>query len=186
MAVKTEEYTFVPDETIIENVSIDYRNFSGIQLPFNDRGKRNFVVVLSESLARDLESKGWNIRWQKRQPPYDDEPPRPILKVHVNYSGRTEPQVYLITSKGKTKLSEDLLPILDGFSPKQILNVDLQIRPWRYRTDEPNQISAYLQSMWVTIQENRLEEKYADIPDTEGASGDAQSMITFNPEEAGN
>ena len=151
------------DRITMQNVKIVYRNFSGLAGQYNEAGDRNFCVVLGEELARQMEADGWNIRWQ---PPYEEgDPMRPILKVRVKYRTRDgrptrPPKVILITSRGKNILTERQVMLLDL---ADIIETDLIINPYEY---ERGKFTAYLDSIFVTIRENELELKYADVPDS--------------------
>jgi hypothetical protein len=169
-----------PDQRQIitfEGCTILYRNFSGVPGKFNEAGDRNFNVVLDEKTAKAMEKDGWNVKWQ---PPYNEEDPqRPILKVNVKYRDRTgkpvkAPRVLLITGKGKTVLEESMLPILDWAT---IVNVDISIVPYNYTAMGRSGISAYLRSIYVTIEDDPLEEKYGDVPDS------AQNTIVTEPHD---
>lgn len=162
-----------------EGVKIVYRNFSGVPGKFNEAGDRNFNVVLDAETAKAMEKDGWNVKWQ---PPYnEEEDKRPILKVNVKYRGRggkptRAPRVVLITRHGKTLLDESMLPILDW---ADIMNVDMSISPYNYEALGRTGISAYLRSIYVTIRDDPLEDKYMDVPDS------AQSVIVTEPAEEG-
>jgi hypothetical protein len=66
----------------------------------------------------------------------------------------------LITSRGRTNLGEDAVEMLDW---ADILNVDLIVRPYEWNVNGKTGIKAYLQSIYVTIQEDALEQKYSEL-----------------------
>ena len=139
----------------IEGARIIFRNFKGEASQFNRKGDRNFCVVLDEEIAKDLESEGWNV---KRKPPREDGDDELIyLKVKVAF-GNYPPVIKQITSCGATKLDEDTVMILDTAA---IENVDLIISPYEYDVNGKTGIAAYLRKMYVTIQEDDLDKKYA-------------------------
>ena len=160
---------------LLENRRIHFRNFSGAAGRYNNEGNRNFVVFLDEDEARAMEADGWNIKWLK--PRDEDDSPAPIVKVQVKWpkegSKARPPRVILITSKGKTQLKEDMVELLDW---ADIENVDMIVRPWRWEINGNTGISAYLNSIYVTIREDELEKKYMDVPDS------ASSAIVLNDE----
>ena len=146
---------------VIENANIKFRNFSGKQGLMNPQGRRNFVVfieddVLAESLVRD----GWNVKWLK--PLEEGDPRQPILPITVSYSYKP-PEVFLITSRGRTKLGEKELDLLDW---ADIKTADMTIRPYHWTFGDAEGISARLQKLYVTIREDPLERKYQDVPDS--------------------
>lgn len=148
------------DNTVLmEGVQIIFRNFAGKEGQYNREGDRNFAVKLSDEVAEMLANDGWNVK--QLQPREDDEEglPQPYLPVSVNYRGRP-PRIVIITSRGRTNLEEEQVEMLDW---ADIENVDLIVRPYSWEVQGKTGIKAYLQSMYVTIREDALEMKYADM-----------------------
>lgn len=144
-----------------ENRRILYRNFAGQPDQFNPQGgKRTFSVVLEEDEGKAMEADGWNVKF----PPPREEGDVPIgtLKVNVKYGGRGRPpRVMLVTKRNKTQLDETTVASLDW---ADITNVDLTVRPYHWEVGGKTGISAYLVTAWVTINEDPLDAKYADVP----------------------
>jgi len=141
----------------IENINIEgaklmFRNFSGNEGKFNPAGRRNFCVVIPEDNVDQLRALGWPIKELAAR----DEEEEPIfyLQVKVNYN-RIPPKIYMVTGKKKTLLTEASVNSLDY---AEIKNVDLTIRAYEW---EPGKLSAYVQSMYVTIVEDEFADKYA-------------------------
>lgn len=141
-------------------------NFSGDRDQFNDRGDRTFNVVLPEDLARDLAGDGWNVRHSKprkdaSQQEIDEFESVPFLPVKVGYKMHP-PRVVMIgeTSRRRTELGEDTISLLDD---ADIVYVDLMIRPREWEMNGKEGIRAYLKTMYVTIAENELDLKYAEM-----------------------
>ena len=151
-------------EITVEGASIIFRNFQGKKSDFNEEGNRNFGLLLDEELAESLKEDGWNVKYLKPRPGEEDMPRQAWLPVKVKY-GKVPPIAVLITGGGKkkTRLSEENINQLDW---ARIKNVDLIVRPYQYPEmhNRPAGIAAYLKSIYVTIQEDALEEKYGDIP----------------------
>lgn len=158
------------DPVIFENCRIIFRNFSGTQGKYNAEGDRNFNLLLDEETASAMLEDGWNVKYLK--PRDEDTEPQPRLEVSVSYKGRP-PRVVMITSRGRTNLGEDMVNILDW---AEIENVDLSLNPYLWDVNGRQGIKAYLRSIFVTIHEDRLELKYADVPDS------GQSAIMMDSE----
>lgn len=147
------------DNTVMmEGVRIIFRNFSGKEGQYNREGDRNFAVLIDEKTAEMMAADGWNVKVLK--PRDDDEenaPPQAYLPVAVNFRGRP-PRIVMITSHNRTTLDESQVETLDWVD---ILNVDLIVRPYEWTVNGKSGIKAYLQSMYITIEEDPLEAKYS-------------------------
>lgn len=144
---------------IIENARIGFRNFSGKEGRFNPAGRRNFCVFLEDELAELLVEDGWNIKWL--EPREEEETRQAYLQVSVNYSNYP-PKILLITSRGKTLVTEEMVNMLDW---AEIENVDLIIRPYRWGPiNDKSGIKAYAKAMYITIVEDQFEQKYMGLP----------------------
>lgn len=154
------------DNTVLmEGVRIVFRNFAGKEGMYNREGDRNFAVLLDPDVAARMDKDGWNVKWLKSRE--EDEPEQAYLQVSVNFKGRP-PKVVMITSRGRTTLHEDEVELLDW---ADIRNVDLIIRPYEWAVNGKTGIKAYLQSIFVTIEEDALELKYSELEDVQPRGG---------------
>jgi hypothetical protein len=150
----------VNDNTVLmEGVRIIFRNFAGKEGQYNREGDRNFAVLLDDTIANTMAEDNWNIKWLKPREEDEDEVPQAYLQVSVNFKGRP-PRIVLITSRGRTNLQEDQVEMLDW---ADIMNVDLIVRPYEWTVNGKTGVKAYLQSIYVTIEEDALERKYAEL-----------------------
>ena len=148
------------DNTVLmEGVRIIFRNFAGKEGQYNREGDRNFAVLLDDKIANTMAQDGWNIKWLRPRNEDEEEAPQAYLPVSVNFKGRP-PRIVLITSRGRTNLDEGSVEMLDW---ADILNVDLIVRPYEWTVNQKSGIKAYLQSIYVTIQEDQLELKYSEL-----------------------
>jgi len=154
-------------ELRMEGARILFRNFTGRETDYNRLGDRNFCLALGEELAEELVQDGWNVK--RRVSRDEGDPDLLYIKVNVKYSAKSRPpKIVMVTSKGRTELTEDLVELLDL---PEIASVDLVVRPYHWTIKGETGISAYLKLMYVTIKEDEFELKYADIPEI-GASMD--------------
>lgn len=152
-------------QLMIENARIIFRNFAGKEGMYNAEGDRNFCVLLDDDLAETLRKDGWNIKELKARE--EGDTPQPYIQASVKYRGRNgnavrPPTIVMITSKGRTSLSEEECEILDWVD---IANVDLILRPFEWAVNGKSGVKAYLKSIYITIQEDELQLKYADVPE---------------------
>lgn len=146
---------------LMEGVRIIFRNFAGKEGQYNREGDRNFAVLLDDHTAEAMTTDGWNVKWLKpREDAEEDEPPQAYLPVSVNFSKGRPPRVVMITSRGRTNLDENVVELLDW---ADITNVDMIIRPYEWTVSGKSGVKAYLQSIYVTIEEDELEKKYAEL-----------------------
>ena len=144
----------------IDEARIIYRNFAGAPSKFNREGDRNFAVVIDDQdIAEALTEKGWNV---KIKPPREEgDEPFMFLPVKVKFNDRG-PRVYLQNSLGgrnRVTLDEDTVGILDNVD---IINVDLDIRPYDWDVQGKTGRTAYLQSICVTQEVDRFLDRYAE------------------------
>lgn len=144
---------------IIENASLIFKNFAGREREFNSAGDRNFSVLLDPKTARELLKEGWRVKQLK---PRDGETEGDYhLKVTVNYGKGRPPRCVMITSRGRIDLGADEVEILDWADMKK---VDVIINGW-WSDMAGGGFGGFLKTIFVTINEDALELKYADVQD---------------------
>lgn len=146
------------DNILIEDAHVIFRNFSGEESKYNRAGKRNFCVIIEDpDLAQKLADDGWNVRLLR--PRDEDEQPRHYLQVEVNYDSKFPPKVIMITRHSRVDLLEGTIGSLDYAELKK---VDILVRPYQWEVNGKEGVKAYLKTMYVTIEEDELEAKYAE------------------------
>jgi hypothetical protein len=150
----------------LENVRLIYRNFSGREGRFNKEGERQFCAILPEELAGKMLQDGWNIKRLKPRDQDEDADDaenavegEPYLPIKVGYKFRA-PRITQITSTNRTPITEDMVGSLDWVD---VLNCDLVARgrDWDNPVAGGPTITAWLQTMYITIDEDELDRKYA-------------------------
>lgn len=154
-----------PDRIVLEDVKIIFLNFTGREGPYNQEGDRNFVVLLDDKTAVGLTEAGWNVK--HLEPREEGDTPQPYLQVSVKYVKRNgqkvakPPRIVMIspTTKSRTALDERTVELLDSVD---ILTADMILRPSYWEMNGKTGIKAYLDSLFVTIDEDPLQKKYAE------------------------
>ena len=151
-----KEKLYLRDAEILSGV---FRNFSGKAGKYNAEGDRFFNVVIPNELVDTLLEDGWNVKAMK-----NDED-RYFMKVKVSYRFKP-PKIVLITSKQQVLLDEEDIKCLDW---EEIVSANIAINPSYYTKDDGRRgVSAYLQSLYVTIEEDPFEAEYAHLPVANG------------------
>ena len=157
----------MPKENTIlfEDARIIFRNFAGKEGKYNREGDRNFCVLLDEKTANDLMADGWNVKTLDARE--EGDPDQPYLQIAVSFKNRP-PKVVLVTSRGRTDLSENEIELLDFADIKL---VDMIVRGYDWDVNGKSGTKAYLKSIFVTIYEDALDLKYADLDEIPTSSG---------------
>lgn len=162
------------NDLVVENARLLFKNFSGEEGQYNPKGRRNFCIAFDQETAEQLIDDGWNIRFLKPRvdednPDAEDFEPLPYLQVAVSFDNYP-PKAIAITSKGKRPIKEENIGMLDWVETD---NVDVIINPYHWTVNGKSGVKAYLKSIYVTIREDPLEQKYSDIdmaPDSAASS----------------
>ena len=151
----------------IENARVVFRNFEGKEGKYNRQGDRNFCVLLDEDLAERLHRDGWNVKALRARE--EGDPDQPYIQVSVQFKGRP-PKITLVTSKGKTALSEDECEVLDWID---VDTIDLILNPYPWSVNGKSGIKAYLKTLYVVVHEDYLDMKYRELDDLPARAGRA-------------
>jgi len=146
----------------IDDARIIFRNFAGRPDKYNREGDRNFALIIPSPEIADalMDDKndygvGWNVKI--KEPREEGDAPFIYLPVKIKFNDRG-PNVHLISGNSRTKLDEDSIALLDDID---IRSVDMDIRPYDGEGTYGPFRSAYLQSMYVVQEVDRLDAKYA-------------------------
>lgn len=144
------------EKVLMQDVSIGFRNFSGLKKQWNDEGKRNFCIFLEPEQAEAMLRDGWNIKYLKVHE--EGDVPQAYVQVAVNYD-KKPPKVFMLTSKNKNPLDESMVHILDHVDIKM---VDVILNPYSWTANGNEGVKAYLDTLYIIIEENYLDLKYED------------------------
>ena len=148
---------------VMENARLIFRNFEGREEKYNRKGDRNFGLIIEDpEVAQQLAEDGWNIKelTPKNNDDYDDTPEVIYwLPVTVRFDN-VPPKVMLVTRRKKTRLNEDNINTVDYAN---ISKVDLTVTPYDWEVNGKSGTKAYLQTAYITINEDEFADKYADL-----------------------
>lgn len=140
---------------MVEDARIIFRNFSGKEGMYNKEGEKSFAVILDPAVAQKMLADDWNVKFLKVQEEGDE--PIPYISVDVRFDNYP-PNVVLITDTARTNLNDTTIGTLDW---ADIRTVDLIARGYEWEVNGKRGVKAYLKSMFVTIEQDALEAKYA-------------------------
>lgn len=155
----------------LEDVTIAFRNFAGKEDVYNRAGDRNFAILLRPADAEMLQQEGWNVKFLKDRE--DGDGPQPYIQVAVSYKSRP-PKIAMVTSKGISYLGEDQVEILDWVD---IETADITINPYEWVVNGMSGIKAYLQTLYVKIEEDYLQMKWESWADEQKQIGPSENMV---------
>lgn len=148
----------------IEGARLIFKNFEGREKEFNRKGDRNFCLVLDDAMAQQMVEDGLNVKQLASRD--ENEEPLTFVQVKVNMdpSKHTPPEITLVTSNNRTRLKGDSVALLDT---AYIDNVDLIVNLNKYEDNRTGKVyvTPYLHKMFVTLHEDELDKKYGVIAD---------------------
>lgn len=141
----------------IDNARIIFKNFTGKDDKFGREGDRSFSIVIEDdALAEQLANDGWNVKPLTPRDP--DEKVNHFIKVKISFKVRP-PKIWLLTNHKRTLLDEDTIATLQY---ARIENADVVVNPWRWEVNGKTGIAAYLETLYVKIEDDPFADKYAD------------------------
>lgn len=169
-----------PTQVTVENAQIILRNFSGRITEYNENGHRTFGCLLPPDIAEVMQRDGWNIKFTKVRE--DGDVPLPWVPVAVSYKNRP-PRIVTVTKRFnqatgefeqvRTSIPEELVEMLDYVD---MSHVDLILNPYSWSASGNTGVKAYLKALYITIDMDPLEARYAMIP--EASFGEAPLELT--------
>lgn len=143
----------------LEGARLIFKNFTGRAGKFNAEGMRSFAVILPEDSVSKIAKDGWNVKLSKPSDDEEERTPEHYLSVKVNFNNHP-PRIFILTESNPnpTPVTEDMVETLDYAN---MANVDLIIQSYNYDNNGSTGISAYLKTMYITLDEDDLDRKYA-------------------------
>lgn len=143
----------------VKDARIMFKNFQGRPGPYNREGVKGFAVIIPPEEASNLERLGWPVKYL--EPREEGDEGTYYVSVAVRFDIRP-PKVVMITNhtKNQTKLTNDTVETLDF---ADILKIDLIVRAYDWEMNQKSGRKAYLQTMYVTVEEDELEAEYAEV-----------------------
>ena len=147
---------------MFEDAQLLFKNFQGLGPPdkkFNAAGNRNFSLVIPTDLVDEMVEEGWNVKCLK--PFNEDDEVKCIVEVKVEFEKGRPPKVFMLTSRGRTRMTGQTVGSLDMAT---ITNADILIQGSYWDVNGKQGMKAYLQTAYLTVYEDALELKYAETP----------------------
>ena len=154
-------YVFVEDAQLLFG---SWCNFSGTKTQYSDEGKRYFNIIIDDpAWAEKLNELGWNVKFKTPRVDRDpDEKGFYYLKVNIKYGAipRFNPVIWKHMGSTMIEVTEENIDKLDNDS---IIGCDVVLRPYHYSKDNPELISAQLDTMHVVVENDRFMQKYEHL-----------------------
>ena len=158
----------------ISNARICFRNIAGKPTKFNSKGGvRDFAIVLDTyEDVQALIDMGFSVKYFAKKE--ETDPDVPFLKVKVNFRYNDDgtellsPHIYIINNGKKVLITPQTAEVVDQ---ADIAYCDIVIRPYYYEVNGRAGVAAYLDKMYVNIEQDEFERKYEmyNDPDEDGA-----------------
>lgn len=152
----------------VESPEIFMVNFAGRVTDNNPKGHRQFAwKIPTPEMAEAMKEEGWAVWYTKESERYGE--PAPCITVEMRWHNTKElehlnPKIYRCTRKHPTGvlLTEDLVPDLER---DEIQDIVLWINPSHWTVNGKSGIKAYVDSMWVKVEDNDPTDKFWHYPD---------------------
>ena len=141
----------------VESPEIFMINFAGRKTDSNPNGHRQFSLKLpSIEYAEQMKEEGWSVWYTKESERYGDA--TPCITVEMRWQSNPElkwlnPKIYKCTRKNPngTLIPEELIDELENDEIEDIV-LDIRLRYWTI--NGKSGIKAYVDSMWLKIEDD--------------------------------
>lgn len=155
-------------EIVIRDAQVMYMKLSNTPDAFG-KTDRKFDVVLDEDLAESLTNDGWPVKIKNPKNP--DYAPYKYMTCKMKFRDdspnvRYDPHVEVIDGRTKTRMTAQTVGLLDS---ERIEKIDLVLSQYHWNNVNGSGISAYVRSMYVTLDSDPLAAEYdfgdeSDVP----------------------
>lgn len=157
----------------IESPGIIFPHFSGAAGPMNRLGDRNFGLILPPADAEAMAAADYSVKTRKAMEATDEYEARNelyFLPCKLKFDGKRPPRVVMITCKTVDSCKRDVLDegavvLLDTAN---ISHADCKVSPYDWGDVNDGGRTAYVQSLFVTVELDKFDAKYDDIPWADG------------------
>ena len=142
----------------ITDGEIAYSNFAGRPTAYKpEGGVRTVTFVIPENVYEDLIKDGWKIRRQE----FEDGSYRYLLEATFLFRTREgklrDPKIFIVRDNELIHVTEETADTLDR---AEIISADAVIGAYYYDYAGRQGIKAYINSLYLKIKENPIDEKY--------------------------
>jgi len=158
---------FYDEETgryVVKGARILFPNFEGAEQDYNQAGKRNFRLQLTEGMADEMKSRGVYVR--AREGRDETEETQYLMKIGVY----TDADVRLLSGRTMTALTPDNFDMVDReFRKGHVKNgeIDLEFHISKNTRVMSSSPYARLDTIILPIRKSRILEDYEDYEDAE-------------------
>lgn len=150
------------DVVTITNAKIIWPNFAGDgEKGYDAEGDRNFNLHLTKEEADNLAADGWNVKCKPARKEDPDSDERCVLKITVNF-GFKPPRIVSLGSRTR-KRAEYTATNVALLDSADMVSCDVSFVPYFWDVNGNIGVSAYLSRLYFEIQEDYLDEKWAEI-----------------------
>ena len=139
-----------------------FPNFEGAEQDYNQAGKRNFRLQLTEDLAEEMQNRDVHVRVREGRDEEEDD--QYLMKVGVY----PDADIRLLSGKAMTNLAFDNLSMIDReFRKGHIKNGEISLEFHVSKNTKVASSSPYVRvdTMIIPIRKSRLLEEYEDYDD---------------------
>ena len=145
----------------IKDAKLIFKNFRALPDKFDKNGTCRFSILLDEDTAFSVEfiEQGLNVKPLRRR--NEEDPQMYHIPVKVNFESRRPANVVMLNdiNDKRTVLDKDSIGILDG---SYIKRADCVLNLYRWDVNGKTGVTAYLQTLYATIELDPIEAMYAE------------------------